>query len=91
MQFIRVIAICGMLIGIGALAACQATTSSGSPGDPGFDRLPYETSYQCRQRLYPDPEYDSSKLDQCVKACNSCYTTSQGSGCDSYCRGIGAK
>ena len=90
MQFIRAIAICSLFIGMGALAACQ-NTGGGVPGSPGFDRLPEETSSQCRQRLFPDPGYDSSQLDQCVKACNSCYTTGMGEGCDRYCVGIGAK
>ncbi len=61
----------------------------GSPGSPGLARKPDESPDQCRRRLLPI--YDAKNLAQCVEACRSCYTTSGGGKCDSYCRSTGAQ
>lgn len=81
---LRLFAVCSL---VGLLAACQ--TTGGTPSSPGFDRLANETGGECRVRLYPN--YDGGDLDQCVSACNSCYTTSGGSKCVSWCKANGAR
>ena len=71
------------------LGGCQSDNPKpGTAGSPGMSRLSHETPGQCRQRMFP--AYDDKDLALCMAACTQCYTTSAGTGCESFCRREGA-
>lgn len=62
----------------------QLIRPGGIPGSPGLNRYVGEEPRQCQTRVLGYEER-ARNIEDCVRSCMSCYTTSGGTGCRPYC------